>query len=534
VTPGWEDSAGLLALVDLADDVAYTIVVITQDRSFDAAGTDVIRAFASMLRQFFARVRIERDLQQRLDLEDFVAASVARFAASTEQTFPDIVVDTLEELIRRLQAPAAEVFHISPERVVSEYAVGPTLSEVWRDFEPVGDGRFINRDLSPSFFPVATLASAFFGSDAPEIADGDDRVVALFPSEVGDATRTCIALAGPPRTWTAVEQDAVATIGATLAQTRARLAAERDSRYRHGLQAEIAAVAADFLWVRDDDVDAVIHDALGRVARQFGATAAFVVDLHGQKSGRAVVVHPWGDERSPFDRGQTVLYPKGWESSLDDLEPRAGVLPLDGWMDAEFRGLLDHESGQFSLVSVPLLPGTDSTPVVGIALPGDHSSRFETITEMAATFADLLSQLNSRLALESAESHRASTQLFLREAAATLAEAADTDYHDVVTGVLSSTVDFLELDELSTWRVDLPGERFVARHVVGGAEAAGSELPFGVDAVMDEARTAIAAIERQERVDDGTLISTVALRRGVPDAMTITVACRAGGAPLCE
>ncbi|MEO0494059.1 MAG: hypothetical protein AAF081_11645 [Actinomycetota bacterium] len=300
VADGWEDNVGLLALIDLADDVALTLAVITQAPDIDDADADLFRAFASMLRQFFARVRIEGDLQRRLELEDFVTESVTALAAATDETFDRVVGDTLRGLIGHLGVPGAERFRITPDRVVSEHVVGSSLSDAWRDLRPVGDGRFLNDDLTPSFHSVSTLATAFFGADASAEDVADRREVALFPSEVGDATRTCIALVGPTRTWTSVETDAVSTIGATAAQTSARLEAERSAGHRHAVQEEFAAIAAEFLRVREDTVDQVVPEALGRVARQFGATIALVLELDGHEPGRGSVSHQWGRDGLAF------------------------------------------------------------------------------------------------------------------------------------------------------------------------------------------------------------------------------------------
>ncbi|MEO0494058.1 MAG: EAL domain-containing protein [Actinomycetota bacterium] len=202
-------------------------------------------------------------------------------------------------------------------------------------------------------------------------------------------------------------------------------------------------------------------------------------------------------------------------------------------MGPDFIDALDDGSGRFSLVSVPLMPTPDSVAAVGIAMPGDHRADFAMLTDLAATFADLLSQLRSRLALESAEARRAESQHFLREAAATLAEASDPEYDDAVHAVLADAVEFLGLDELSTWRADPVAGHFIARHAVGGVDAPGATLPFGIDATMDAALRDHRVAERTERID-ATQVTTIALPRGTAPTVTLMTACHTGANGITE
>ena len=534
IAPGWENGVGLLALIDWADDVAHTIAVLTPDAEFDDDDVDFIRGFATTLRQFFARVRIERDLQQRLDLEDLVASSVSRLAAATADRFSEVTAVTLDELCGRLRVDMASFLRISPDRVVSEHSSGDRLPEIWDDFRPVGDGRFVNDDLSPSFYPVSTLAAAFFGDAPSGVAEDDDRQFALFPANVGENSRTCLALLSGPRAWSSAELDAITTIGTTVGQTRARLEAERWSNYRAGVQAEFSTVAANFLRAREDDVDEIIHESLGRVARQLEASAVIVLDLEGQPHGHGAVLHSWLDGGAPFDHGEVIRHPTGWEDSLELLEPRSSVLPLSPRMKPELRALVDDGSGVFTLVSMPLMSMPGSTAAIGVAFAGDHDEHMSMLSELVATFADLLSQLRSRIALEVAETHRASTQQFLRGAAATLAEAAEADFEDAVTEVLERAAEFLDLDELSTWHVDRDTGRFLVRRTIGGAEGLGASVPFGVDPVMDEALASSDIAAHEDRLGDGVVASSLAFPRGDDPVTTLLVACRTGAAPLCE
>ncbi|MEM7143405.1 MAG: diguanylate cyclase, partial [Actinomycetota bacterium] len=532
VEPGWENGLGMLAIVDFDEETAHTVGVLTPASSFNEADTQFVRSFASILRQHYARTKVERDLHERLELEDFVSSSVARLAAATNATVDHVVDRLLADITHRIDLPTARLYRVSREKISVEHHTGTALDPVWDTFTPTERGSFIPDDATPSIRPVPELVCGLLSSPYDLDAEGADHEAAIFPADVGDAIRESLVLVGPAREWTTPELDALATIATSIAQTRARVRAEEWSRYRHAVQAEFSLIAAEFLRADRSDETDVVDDALGRVAQQLRAPVAMIVELAGHPVGSGQVDAVWADGDSPFEVGTIFRYPAAWEPGSEPV-PRGSVLPVTDDLAGPFRRLLDGDrQSSWSMVTVPLVGEGDSNAFLGVALVGDHSERFLILTELLGTFADLISQFRVRVGLEAAATKRNETERFLHDVAATLGEATDVEFDDAVSEVLASTAAFLSLDELSIWRVSDRTESYTVRHQWGAAEHLHAELPFGVDEVMDTARISSAPASRHERVGDALVTSTVALTRGDDDLRTVMVACRTTSARL--
>lgn len=532
VDDGWRDGTAVLAIVELEANTALTLAVITSAPKISDEDVQFIRTFATTLRSFLARLRVEADLQARLDIGALVSDAVARLGAATTETASEIVANVLSELIERLDLDTIRAYRVRPDRIVTHHHVGAPLEPAW-DMLPRIATPPIQSDGTPRMRRLSEMADKFFepdhGLEFPE-----DPSVTMFAADAGSAWREVLACVGPDREWTTADNEAVAAITHAIVQLDARLEAERWSAHRLAVQAEISRVASQFLRATEDDVESLVADALERVARQLKAPIAMICALgQNREDASAVITSVWSDgEPGPFSVGKSIRFPKGWTPASEGA-PKASVLPLTDDLPVEFRELMDAENQErYSLVSVPVADAAGRRASLGLALPGSHRARFAMLTELLATFADLISQLRVRLDLEAEKRRRQETEHFLHDVAVTLAETADDEFDDAVATVLAAAGRFLSLDTLRVLRAVPAEDHYVIRYGWGFVDDEQQRVPFGAEPIVDEARLTRAIVVRHEGLGPDTSISTAALYRGDEMAPTMMVAERTGESPL--
>ena len=537
VDEGWIDGIGVLAIVDFVGDSVLTAVVVTQEPTISDDDVQFIRIFATTLRSFLARLRVEADLQARLDLGAFVADAVTRLGLGTAETASGIVTCVLGELAHRLDLDTICAYRIRPGRMELRHTAGKPLDPIW-DNLPIPDDPRFGSECSVDGGRLSDLAVAHFGTTTG-VELHDDPSVSIFAADAGAAWRGIVACVGPERAWTIAEREAVATFGHAIVQLDARLEAERWSSYRHSVQAEMSQIAAQFLRANEDDVEAIVAEALERVARQFQAPIAMIctsAGTDGSVGGSAesdggetgTVTAAWAETGELLSLDQPVRVPRPWTLAYSGA-PKAAVVALDGDLPATFRVLLDEENeDRYSLVSVPLIGVDGGHASLAVVLRGNNETRFPMLIELLATFADLISQLRVRLGLEAEKRRRQETERFLHDVAVTLAETAEDDFDDAVETVLAAAGRFLELDTLRVLRSDEQAERYTIRYRWGFVDDRQHHVPFGTEEPVDAVRAGEPVIVRHHRLGVDTVSSTVALQRDHDGQSSIMVAERTG------
>lgn len=511
VADGWQQGVGILALIDYVGDHADTVGLITRDPAFAPEDIEFIQVFATILRQYFARIRIERDLEKRLKLEAFIVRCVADLGSVSAPTLDATVERVLSELVDRLGLQTAAVFRIEPDKLRCIQQVGEKLPDQWMLVERPVDRPFDVPDSTLTTVRLHTVASGLFGAAQDLVAADDQSMVTFLPSGVGAATRESVVFVHPERPWDLAELEATRLIAPAIVQNRIRVEAELLSEYREAVQLEFASVAADFLRVEPGQVDEVVREGLRRVSTRLGASLAVVFAVDGEQSGTGRVDAVWAAGPDPYAPGDSVAHTRtAMARVLRSGEPFGAVLPVTSGLLPSVRELIG-DADCWTTVAAPLI-GDPEPSAVAVLLPGDHGHRLETIVELLSAFGDLLAQLRVRLRLESELEREAAAQALLRRSAATLAESDDFDTG--VELVLRDVAAFFELDELTSWQVDAAGERFVVRHTVGAADEVGTELSFGIDLQMDEARSSAEVCCVDDASDIGVLTSLAVGRGG--------------------
>ncbi|MEM9465927.1 MAG: EAL domain-containing protein [Actinomycetota bacterium] len=534
IEDGWDDGIGVLAIVDWVGDLALTVGVLSPEPSISDDDVQFIRTFATTIRSFLARLRVEADLQSRLDLGDLVSDAVARLGSATAETAGSIVTDILADLIERLGLTTIRSYRVRPDRIVVHHHAGADLDPVW-DILPRVDGQAVSPDGDPNQGRLSDLAHMFFEATADTVEIHGDPAVTMFAADAGAAWREVLSCIGPDRTWTTAENDAVAAITHAIVQLDARLEAERWSSYRHSVQAEISRIASEFLRTNEDEVEDVVADALERVARQLQAPIAMTVtfpESEDPDQGPALVSAIWSEDTAPFDVGQAVRFPRGWVPAHTGA-PKTAVFSLQPDLPASFRSLMDEANqDRYSLVSVPVAGEAGGLASLGLALPGNNRARFPMLTELLSTFADLISQLRVRLDLEAEKRRRQDTERFLHDVAVTLAETSDDDFDRAVNAVLAASGRFLELDTLRVLRPEPDAYAYATRYRWGRVVGDAGPIPFGAEEVVDSARIAGETVVRHDRVGPEVVASVVALPRGGDAQASVMVAERTAATPL--
>lgn len=510
----WENGRTVLSIIDFFGGKALTLAVATPESTVSDEDLQFIRIFATALRSFLSRLRVERDLQTRLDLGQLVVDAVARLGTASAETAPAIVESVLVDVGAQFDCDTVRVYQVKSDRMTVRHHAGDLLDPVWNVL-PRTLHSPVRTDGEPTLTRLSRLAHAFFDTtDGIELHD--DPAVAAFAAEAGTSWREIIVCIGNERTWTTAEREAVAAVVYAIVQLDARLDAERWSAYRHAVQAEFSRIASRFLQASEHDVDEFIEEALQRVARQLEAPVAMICDFDeadietGDELG--TVTSLWSEEGVPFPIGEPVRFPQRWTPAHSGA-PKTAVFPITESLNPTFQALMgSDDQRRFSVVSVPVVGTEGDRAALGLALPGNNEARFPMLIELLATFADLISQLRVRLGLEAEKRRRQASERFLHDVAVTLAEAAEDDFDDAVASVLVSVGDSLELDSLQVLRCDPDDQQYVARYRWGAATTAPDEVAFGAIDIADDARCAGDKVIRHHRTDD-EVTSTVALYR---------------------
>ena len=459
----WEDAEVLLVVIEFDGGQADTLALLGRSSGWDDAAAQFCRAVATVLRQTLARVEVERNLQARLELGRFVAATQRRLGAADNDTASTVLEEVVCSLTDRLDVDSIGVFEWG-ERMGCLHQAGRPFAEAW--LRLFGKQRRLGVHTNVGEITLlrqVDAATALLGDRAGDV-EVPDRQVAIVPLSTGDGPRRSFVAVKDGLYWSEVDQEAIAAVARSTAEMLARVDAERWSGFHLRVQEEFAATVAAFLRGKADDFDDLVSDALGRVARSIGAPIAAVIDSQepaARSCGRVVAL--WNESGSAFEVGGSVRFPQGW---VNEAVAAGETVITSFTMDD--RLLVDgpREGGRvptWTLVCTPVANWPSGRAAVGLLLQGDQTHRGSLVVEMLGALGDLLTQLCVRLDLEKEARWREGVQGYINDMAATFAEAGEHEFDEVLKLALARGAEFLQLNDISLWSVDPVTGRVVLR-----------------------------------------------------------------------
>lgn len=476
---GWIGGAAVVAQIDRTDDETTILVVAGPHRRWETAEVDLVRALTTLLRQFNARVRVERRLVYQLALEDVIATVSARLLVAAPDEIDDAVDTIMADLRDVLGVEAVSLIdQVADDTIEITHTVGPhELPEMFRRVEvpdmsaiPGAEGGDLATFIgAPRILDIVALVEALAG---PEVVEQfglrePARTLAFLPASVQATNRAALAITrvGSPFDWLAEEFDALGTIASLIAQARARVAAERDAAFRHAAQTAFADVAAASFRLGGDESLAA---ALRRIAEGLGAVSTSIVrvDPESRRLVREDGASPWAEAEA--DRFRQL---SAEELALLD---RGDELIIEGP-----RG--------FGLL-VPVREEGDRLVVVGAGWLGSLPVALATAVDMVRAAADLIDQLRVRARAERAIARRLEIDEVLAQIADDLLGATAADHDRAVTTALRRLSELLDLVGATISRVEEDGSVIEVAHApMGGlhvGERASGRLPYVTERLL--------------------------------------------------
>ncbi len=497
---GWPQGTAVVSMIERTDDVTRVLVVAAVRSAWDEAEIDLLRTFATLLRQFIVRIRVESQLDYRLRLEDLVGRTTEMLMEATADDCEDLIDTVLRDLHEVLGLSASVLVDLLDESTVEiSHEGGTDIREEFRRFgvpdlsmlDIAGDPTSVREFLSElRVFDVAEIVEALAGADVARSMRlfEEPRVVALVPASVTSAKTAVIAAArtGTDVEWLAEELEAITTVASTIAQTRARVAAELDSSFRLGVQQALAETAADFLTVDADGAADAVTRAIERMGAQLDADFAVLasVDLDGD---RFVMERAWGREIGEIDPQGSVFHDPDhdWIGPVAEGRVVAGVVGPDS-----SAALVNAEmvSSTWSFVSAPVRDDADDLVSLGFVWSHGHPGEESTICDLVLSVADLIGQLRSRLAAQREVARRLELDEVLSTTADEFLGAAASDHDEVVRRALERVSDHLGLAGATITRIEGDVSVVEVAHAPMGRLEQGKEADVSASDVPDRIR----------------------------------------------
>ncbi len=338
---GWTDGQSGVAVISQDESSATAIVVGASSGNWGAHEVDMLRGFATLLRQFDRRVADERRLQLRLDLDMLVVAGSTGLLAAgfgdCESVVDEVLTDLRDVLSARLIAvvcmaqgqPDIEMVVVSSANPVdeallrfsgSDYAplpgiAGETLREVLE--------RQQEFELVPA---LAALAGDDFVDEAG-LTDAHRSAVLMPASAKGGDTTSVLVIRDGTDAWLPEELDATKTVASLIAQARIRAAAEERSEFRLEALEVLSSATGALIGVGPDDFDVTVREVLRSVGVFLGIDS--LTTWHVKRSDRTYVIRCWWiDGADPVGGFDTTI---AWgESSAFDRVRISAVTDIDG------------------------------------------------------------------------------------------------------------------------------------------------------------------------------------------------------------
>jgi len=524
---GWFGGSAAVVVVEFDETSATTLVLGALDVDWGDAEIVLFRGVGTLLRQFFARVRIQEELNYRIRLDDLVVSSVARLVEVTSDRWDETIDRILTDIMSVLDS-ATIAYAVATDRTIGiERVHGRPFPESLDTIE-IDPGQRVSELFGldsgrpePRVLSQRKLLVLLHGSDvADAFGIGEDHgSVGIFPAALRTTTQAVLAVFRDSEGWLSDEVDAVNTIVSSIAQARARLDAESSSRFWLATDELVARLVAEFLRVDGAEVDSVIEGSLELVGRHLGASAVHLAELEQGTNTRLVA--EWTFAGTPiFATGSLIPRPgPGVESTVDRSEMTTTRVVRRGESVTESSALMLDASptGVWTVVASPIVVAGEHVGIASFSWFADQSDDLELYSRLVSAYSDLIGQLRTRVQLERELQRQVAAQELVRRATVRLAEVDEREFSLVLSSVLSELAEFVGVDSIENWRVDGADELYrLHQRAEGILIDRGDDAPtvaFGTDELLDEARMSGWA----ERLDgDGS--ATVVQARGPADA----------------
>lgn len=524
---GWTGGTAAIVVIEFDGTSATTLVVGALDVDWGDNEIVLFRGFGTLLRQFFARIRIQEELSYRIRLDDLVVSSVGRLVEATAESW-DTTLDRILCDIQSVLGSATISYAVATEQSITVERVHgrafpDSSDEIEIDPEQKVSELFglESGRPEPRLLSQRELVVALHGAEvADALGVGEDHgSVGIFPAALHTTTQAVVAVFRDNEGWIPDEVDAVNTIMSSLAQTRARFDAEASSRFWIETDEVVARLVADFLRVDAAEVDAIVEDSLAMVGRHLGASVVHLAEMEPGSGSRLAA--EWAPTCGPILEVGTLMPPsaQGDPHTVDrDGSVTARVVRRGGDVSPSSEAMLAASpTGIWTVVACPITVAGIHVGIASFSWFDDESDRLELYTRMVSAFSDLLGQLKTRIQLERKTQRQVAAQDLLRRAAVQLADVDEREFSSALASVLGAVSDFLELEGIANWRIDNLEQRYRLRMrpdgtLIGPGEDA-PEFAFGSADLMDRARDALSAMRIEEN-GDGTRTVTLIQARG--------------------
>ncbi len=484
IPPSWREGSVLVVLIEFDGGQADTLGVYRRTATWTDDDVQFFQNFALTLRQFLMRIETDEYHKWRIELGRFTSEMQRLLGDASVETAAVVADEVVQRVWERLEARSVAIFEVG-ERLNSIHQAGRAIEPVWFDLD-VNNLPFDMRAKEPEIIVlnVAELARNAFGSAIDGI-DFGDRQVTIVAIGVADGPARSFLTSHDDRVWNADERVALVGIGRSFGEMLARTDAERWSRLRLQIQEEVAATLTTLLHGSADDIETLVADALGGVARSFDASLSAIIDSSDAAPGtcgRAVAL--WQVGTSAIELGGWVRYPEPWVNEA--ILAGETVITSIEMPSTEITGDIDSDA-TWTLVCTPLRGWLEGPTSVGILLPGDQTPWGPTVVELLATFGHLLAQLRIRLNLERDVDWRKRAHDFIQLSASTLSTMGDAGFDTKLDLVLTSGADLLGAGQIELWSFELESGRHFLRSAPLRPEAGGNDSP--VEALLEAAHT---------------------------------------------
>jgi len=291
---GWSNGQSGVAIISQTDTTATAVVVGASSGNWGEVEVDMLRGFATLLRQFDRRVDDERHLQLRLQLDQLVVAGSGKLLAAKHGECEEVVHELLHELREIIAARVMALIYMAPDQDEAEVVIVDSINPV-----PESLLRFSESDYSPlAGIAGDTLRQAIETEQefllepalvdliGPELLKDaglskESRSAVVMPASAkGTYTTSILVVRDTDSAWFPEELDATKTIASLIAQARVRADAEEQSRFRLGALEVLGQASAAFIDVEPASFGDGISSALETVGSFLGLDALSTWQVH--------------------------------------------------------------------------------------------------------------------------------------------------------------------------------------------------------------------------------------------------------------
>jgi len=327
---GWTNGQSGVAVVSESPTSVTAVVVGASNGNWGGHEVDMLRGFATLLRQFDRRVADEGKLVLRMELDQIVVTGSTGLLAATSDRRPRVVQDLLRDLGEALSAKMIAVASLAPDLTEVEITVvvsgkpipDSKLHFSASDFRPVPglSGRTLREVLETQqqFDPVA-VAKDLNGCSSERDGGSFDttRSALLMPASAkgGDAAAVLIIRDHAP--WLPEELDTTKTIASLIAQSKVRSLAEEQSDYRLEALEVLSSATAAFIDLGPDEFDVMMRGVLKSVGAFLGVDS--LATWHVKRSDQTYVIRSWWNSDPGRSNDPAPAIAWGFGAAFDDV-----------------------------------------------------------------------------------------------------------------------------------------------------------------------------------------------------------------------